>query len=35
VIHRPPSALARPTGFTRDIDAWLRGREADLRRGLR
>lgn len=35
VIHRPPSALADAGRFVRDVSAWLAGREADLRRGLR
>ena len=34
VIHRPPSALQDKGRFARDIQAWLAGREADLRRGL-
>lgn len=34
VIHRPPSALADPDRFVRDVAGWLAGREADLRRGL-
>jgi very-short-patch-repair endonuclease len=34
VVHRPPSALRDERGFAREIAAWLRGREADLRRGV-
>jgi hypothetical protein len=34
VIHRPPSALRDKERFARDVQAWLAGREADLRRGL-
>lgn len=34
VVHRPPSALRNPTRFATEVEAWLAGREADLRRGL-
>lgn len=34
VIHRPPSALRNERRFVADIQAWLAGREAELRRGL-
>ena len=28
VVHRPPSALADPATFVRDVSAWLTGRAA-------
>lgn len=34
VVHRPPSALRDPAKFVRGVQAWLVGREADLRRGI-
>lgn len=33
-IHRPPSALDDPQRFVAEIRAWLRGRRAELGRGL-